>query len=556
MSRSRSVIYSRPAAGTESCRRRDDVSLEDDDDAALHSHDDGAFEDGAALHRTVRSSPIRWTDRIGAETSFCAPIVTYVAPRHARLIAASREGEVSTTMAWTIRLRVRLALVLVACVPTSEGLAYRQVPVVIRGQQGHSFCRPGHSCRATVRAFASEPNEERDGGGSVALDLDIDGNLSSWQRFIASLPSAKGDEMDRRILSTAIPSMVNLLVVPLVNAVDTFYVGNLGSAEALAAQSSANQIFFSIYFLAAFLPTITAPLVADAIGKEDWKSAKQRVCESLFLGNILGGLFSLALLLYPARVLRLVVPPSTDSAVMALAVPYLRCRALGMIPTLVASTGFAAYRGLLNTVTPLKVTIVTNLLNLVLDPILIGGSLLRSVFGGFGAAGAAIATSASEFTSSLIYLRLLFRRKLVDWTKLIKPPSLASLLPLVQGGFAMLIRQMTLNVAFVSAARRAQAMDSSGTMAAAYAIVMQIYSLGVVLHLGIQGTAAALVPSARAMGGAQGDEAARKIADRIFSWGTLLGVILALVQMVASECIQLCFYCRTWSSNGFEFAMS
>ena len=66
-------------------------------------------------------------------------------------------------------------------------------------------------------------------------------------------------------------------------------------------------------------------------------------------------------------------------------------------------------------------------------------------------------------------------------------------------------------------------------------VVTQIYSLGVVMHLGIQGTAAALVPSARAMGGAQGDEAARKIADRIFSWGTLLGVILALVQLVASE---------------------
>ena len=360
-----------------------------------------------------------------------------------------------------IVVRVHLALVLVACVPTSEGLVHRQFPVVRRGQRGHSSCRPGHH-RATVRTFAheskelsNEPNERDDGS------LDIDGNLSSWQRFIASLPSAKGDEMDRRILSTAIPSMVNLLVVPLVNAVDTFYVGNLGSAEALAAQSSANQIFFSVYFLAAFLPTITAPLVAEAIGKEDWKSARERVCESLFLGNILGGLFSLALLLYPARVMRMVLPPSTSAAVMELAVPYLRYRALGMIPTLVASTGFAAYRGLLNTVTPLKVTIVTNLLNLILDPILIGGSLLKSVFGGFGAAGAAIATSASEFASSLIYLRLLFRRKLVEWKKLIRPPSFASLLPLVQGGFAMLFRQMTLNVAFVSAARRAQAMDPS-----------------------------------------------------------------------------------------------
>ena len=70
--------------------------------------------------------------------------------------------------------------------------------------------------------------------------------------------------------------------------------------------------------------------------------------------------------------------------------------------------------------------------------------------------------------------RLLIRRKLIQWSKLFKPPSLESLLPLMKGGVAMLLRQMTLNVAFVSAARRAQAMDPSGVTAAAYGITMQV----------------------------------------------------------------------------------
>ena len=94
----------------------------------------------------------------------------------------------------------------------------------------------------------------------------------------------------------------------------------------------------------------------------------------------------------------------------------------------------------------------------------------------------------------------------------------------------MLLRQATLNLAFVSAARRAQVMDPSGVSAAAYGIVMQIYSLGVVAHLGIQGTAAALVPSSKAVGG---DDAARAVADRIFVWGSILGAILAVAQWVA-----------------------
>ncbi|KAL9180200.1 hypothetical protein ACHAXT_008170 [Thalassiosira profunda] len=399
-----------------------------------------------------------------------------------------------------------------------------------------------------------EGTEHHAAADDTPAELDVDGRISSYARLMQSLPRLKyskskpPDDLDKKILATAIPSMLNLMVVPLVNAVDTFYVGQLADPLALAAQSAANQCFFTIYFLAAFLPTITAPLVAEAIGKEDWDTATSRVCESLFLSNILGGLFSLALIGFPRVVLRLVLPSSlTDAAatgtvsVMDYAVPYLRWRALGMIPALFSATGFAAYRGLLNTVTPLKVSLTTQLLNLVLDPLCIFGlgksglapiPLLSRVWGGLGAAGAAAATSASELTSSLIYTRLLLRRKLIRWSKLFKPPPLESLLPLIQGGLAMLLRQMTLNVAFVSAARRAQAMDPSGVSAAAYGITMQIYSLGVVAHLGIQGTAAALVPSSRAME-TGGDDAARDVADRIFGWGTLLGVILAGVQWFA-----------------------
>ena len=81
-------------------------------------------------------------------------------------------------------------------------------------------------------------------------DYDIDGSISSWKRLVSSLPqvSRKGgiDELDAKILSTCIPTMLNLMVVPIVNAVDTFYVGRLRSPLALAAQSAANQCFFTV----------------------------------------------------------------------------------------------------------------------------------------------------------------------------------------------------------------------------------------------------------------------------------------------------------------------
>ncbi|CAM9881616.1 unnamed protein product, partial [Heterosigma akashiwo] len=377
--------------------------------------------------------------------------------------------------------------------------------------------------------------------------LDVDGRISSWQRLVKALPRVHtlGDDLDRQFLATFLPNMANLAVVPLVNSVDTFWVGRMGSALALAGQAAANQAFFTLYFLVAFLPTITAPLVAASIGSGDTEQASERVCEAIFLSNVFGLLGTLLLVVFPRVGLGLILAP--DAPAMAHAVPYVRLRALSMIPALISATGFAAYRGLLNTVTPLKVSLLTNLLNILLDPLCIFGlpaaaaaaaagplrgmgALTAAGGGGLGAAGAALATAVAETVSGLVYVRLLLRRKLIRLSSLFRPPAWANLKPLVRGGLAMLARQTILNVSFVSAARRAQAMDPSGVAAAAYGIVMQIYFVGIVVHLAVQSTAAALVPSALALAGLA---AARAVADRTFTWGLLTGVLLGAGQVAA-----------------------
>lgn len=95
----------------------------------------------------------------------------------------------------------------------------------------------------------------------------------------------------------------------------------------------------------------------------------------------------------------------------------------------------------------------------------------------------------------------------------------------------MLGRQVALNFGFVFAARRAQSMDPTGVSAAAYGIVMQIYSVGIVMHVAMQGSAAALVPSTLAKTGSKDD--ARRVADRMFAWCTIVGVLLGATQFLA-----------------------
>jgi MATE family multidrug resistance protein len=349
------------------------------------------------------------------------------------------------------------------------------------------------------------------------------------ERFKKSLPFQK-DNLDALILKTCVPTVMNLMVVPLVNSVDTFWVGRLGLAMALAAQSAANQACFTLFFLIAFLPNMTAPLVASAVSSGDNEKARERVCESLFLCNVLGALGTVALMVYPRQILTALLLPA-GSPVLDYAVPYLRWRALGMVPSLIAATGSAAYRGLLNTVTPLKVSLMTNGVNLVLDPLLMFGTKSN----GFGFVGAAMATAAAEILGGATYIRLLLRRKLARWSMLLKPPPLKSLIPLLTGGAAMLLRQLALNIGFLVATRRAQVLDASGVSGAAYGITMQIYSVGIITLVGMQNAAAALVPSFRVAKDVEDpkerDQNARDAADRLLGWSTLVGLGLGVGQL-------------------------
>eukprot|EP00532_Pseudo-nitzschia_australis_P008803 CAMPEP_0168172010 /NCGR_PEP_ID=MMETSP0139_2-20121125/5008_1 /TAXON_ID=44445 /ORGANISM="Pseudo-nitzschia australis, Strain 10249 10 AB" /LENGTH=612 /DNA_ID=CAMNT_0008089597 /DNA_START=407 /DNA_END=2245 /DNA_ORIENTATION=+ len=350
-------------------------------------------------------------------------------------------------------------------------------------------------------------------------------------RFKKSLPFQR-DALDSLILKTCIPTVMNLMVVPLVNSVDTFWVGRLGLAMALAGQSAANQACFTLFFLIAFLPNMTAPLVSAAIASGDDEQARERVCESLFLCNVLGSMGTIALVAFPRQILTALLLPA-NSPVLEYAAPYLRWRALGMVPSLTAATGSAAYRGLLNTVTPLKVSLVTNGINLILDPLLIFGT---KGFPGVGFVGAAMATAASETIGGATYIRLLLRRKLAKLSMLLKPPPMKSLLPLLTGGAAMLLRQLALNISFLVATRRAQVLDASGVSGAAYGITMQIYSVGIIALVGMQAAAAALVPSFRGAKDVtdanERDQNARDAADRLLGWSSLVGLGLGLGQIV------------------------
>lgn len=350
----------------------------------------------------------------------------------------------------------------------------------------------------------------------------------------------RGDELDGKIAQIFFPSVANGMVVPLTGVVDTVWVGRMGDALALAAQGAANQLFNAVSYAVSFVPTVTVPLVAAAYARGDLTAARARTCESLWLSCTIGLVGTMILVGAPRTALLLILP--ADALTMPLAASYLWLRSLSMVPALAASVAFAAFRGCLDVVTPLKVTLVSNLVNLVLDPIFIFSANM-------GVAGAAIATVISEVIAAVLYLSLLLRRRLASWALLLRAPRASAILPLLAGSSSVFVRNLAWNSIMLLRARSASAADVTGTSAAAYAICLQIYYLGTVFCGAIQTCGSVLVAntlgatstisnvatasSASTTLSFEDASEARRVANRVLTWSGVVGFVVCAVQLAA-----------------------
>lgn len=112
-----------------------------------------------------------------------------------------------------------------------------------------------------------------------------------------------GDELDKRIMSLALPAVLNFAIFPLVGAADTFWVGRMSNALALAGQGAANQVFNSAFWFMSFLPSVITPLVAKAHGAGNEEAVRERVGEAFFIGAIMGIIGTVLLTLFPGQAL-------------------------------------------------------------------------------------------------------------------------------------------------------------------------------------------------------------------------------------------------------------
>ncbi|BAL80825.1 MATE family efflux transporter [Caldisericum exile] len=203
-----------------------------------------------------------------------------------------------------------------------------------------------------------------------------------------------------------LPIMISQILFTFYNMADTFWLGHLPSAESGSAVAGLQVAFPIVWFLISFtlgFGFAGVALVSQYTGANDHKNANHAASQVLSFLTIAGILVAI----FGYFVMPIIAHLITNVAnVSATAIKYMKVYVIG-IPFLFVS---AAFQNILSAkgdnVTPMQISLVTNVMNIILDPFLIFGWW---IFPRLTVVGAAVATVITEGVAAIIAVYFLFK---------------------------------------------------------------------------------------------------------------------------------------------------
>jgi putative MATE family efflux protein len=230
---------------------------------------------------------------------------------------------------------------------------------------------------------------------------------NGWdEQEIAALEEGGPKAIRKKVLQLAGPSLTEMVLMNLVQMLNMIMVGRVG-AEAVTAVGLTNQpVFFA---LAAFmaLNVGTTAIVARAIGAGNYEEANQ-VAQQSFIINILMAIVIIFISYNFAEELLVFMGAESEVLVDGVAYAQIMFLSIGFITLSMSLT--AVLRGAGDTVTPMRINVLSNVL-----VVLIGFPLIYGYLGlpAMGVVGAAIATAIARFTATVWVVYVLFSGKFV-----------------------------------------------------------------------------------------------------------------------------------------------
>ena len=199
--------------------------------------------------------------------------------------------------------------------------------------------------------------------------------------------------------------MLSNLLQTLMTTVDIILVGSLGdeAPEAVAAVGLGGQFLFLFFSIMIAVSAGTIALVARAVGAEDPRGAEHVLKQSLVLGAILSVPLTLVGVVLARPILETF---GAEAVVVDLGTAYVRIVSLTVFFQFIAFLGSSALRGAGDTVTPLWIGALVNVVNVALAVTLIFGN---GPVPRLGVVGAGIATAFSYVVGAALFLSVFLR---------------------------------------------------------------------------------------------------------------------------------------------------
>lgn len=211
----------------------------------------------------------------------------------------------------------------------------------------------------------------------------------------------KDAALRRKILNISVPAIGEMVLYMIVGVVDIAIVGRLGAAP-LAAVGLAAEIFFAVILLVVAASIGVLVLIAQAWGALKKDYAAQIAGKAVTLGILLGLLTALFGLLFADKLLVLF---PVEEIVYKQALDYLEIAFWFSPPAVIYYMINSVFRGIGRTDLPMKIALITNIINCIGDYLLVYGVL---GFPELGVAGAAWATSIAHAVGFILSTYVLF----------------------------------------------------------------------------------------------------------------------------------------------------
>ena len=327
---------------------------------------------------------------------------------------------------------------------------------------------------------------------------------------------AQSRNLNKQILSLAIPNTISNLSVPMLSAVDTALMGRLENEQYLGAIAIGGVIFSFVYWGFGFLRMGVTGLTAQAYGAKDAKESTLILKRAAIVGLLIGLLLIVVQPLIAALSFYLM---DAGAEVEQLARSYFHIRIYAAPATLTLHVFHGWFLGMQNAKYPMFLAIVVNLLNLVLNLVFVKVLMMTSD-------GVALGTVIAQYFGLLCTVGLFLRkyRHLWDGWHLKGVLNLPALKRFFRISGDIFIR--TLSVLFCHAFFTSKAAALSDTALAINTILLQFIHI---LAYGIDGFAFAVESLVGRYKGAREITNLKRSVRYSFWWVLLLSAGFSLV---------------------------